>query len=137
MTGVMGSDVMQPVTVHLPFAAVGVGIARRRIAADLRAYGVAQQVIEDAEVVLSELMANAVRHARPLASGRISAAWQVGSRGVTVSVTDGGGDTTPAPTNASPLALGGRGLAIVAELSVDWGVRAGPDSTTVYATLPA
>jgi anti-sigma regulatory factor (Ser/Thr protein kinase) len=106
------------------------------MAADLRALGVAESVVEDAQVVLSELMANAVRHARPLASGGLAASWHVNSRGVTVSVTDGGGATTPAPAKASPLSLGGRGLAIVEELSVGWCVHTEPDATTVHATIP-
>ena len=133
-TGV-ASELMEPVTVAFPFAAAGVGQARRQMAGDLRAYGVAEEVVEDAQVVLSELMANAVRHARPLASGGLAASWQVNSQRVTLTVTDGGGATTPAPAKASLLSLGGRGLAIVEELTVEWGVSNGQDATTVYAVI--
>jgi anti-sigma regulatory factor (Ser/Thr protein kinase) len=131
----MASELIEPARVLLPFAPVGVGMARRQMAADLTALGVAQARLDDAQVVLSELMANSVRHARPLSSGRLLASWQLDARGITVSVTDGGGATTPTPLNASPLAMGGRGLAIVEELSLEWGVRIEDHATTVYATL--
>ena len=129
------NELMKPVTALFPFAPVGVGMARRQMTADLRAYGVAQSLLEDAQVVLSELMANSVRHGRPLPSGRISASWRVDAQGITVAVTDGGGATAPISVNASPLSMGGRGLSIVDALSVDWGVRADVGATTVYAVL--
>ena len=131
------SEVREPVTALFPFAASGVRAARQRLADDLQRSQVSPARIDDARLVLSELMANAIMHARPLPSGCIVASWQVDDRGVTISVTDGGGPTEPQPASASLLATGGRGLAVVQELSVDWGVRGDAHEVTVYATIPA
>ena len=133
----MGAGSLQePVTLLLPFAAIGVGLARRQLVADLKESDVGQTSIDDARVVLSELIANAIRHARPLESGRISASWRIDDSGITIEVSDGGAPTEPSATHAAPMALGGRGLAIVARLSRDWGVRREGPVTTVYATIP-
>lgn len=131
------SGLREPVTLLLPFAPMGVGLARRQMVADLKDCNVAQTSIDDARVVLSELIANAIRHARPLESGRISASWLVDHRGITIQVSDGGGVTEPTPRQAGPLALSGRGLTIVESLSADWGVRTEGSVTTVYATIDA
>jgi hypothetical protein len=59
---------------------------------------------------------------------------------VEVEVSDGGGPTTPAVNEPTNWAIGGRGLGIVARLSLHWGVRAQEDDgeaeTTVWAELP-
>jgi len=61
---------------------------------------------------------------------------------VEVEVSDGGGPTTPAVNEPTNWAIGGRGLGIVARLSLHWGVRAeeGEEGeepeTTVWAELP-
>ena len=85
--------------------------------------------------MLSELVANAIRHASPLESGRISVSWRVDDRGITIEVTDGGGVTEPARLQPSLLSTRGRGLSIVERLSRDWGVRRDGPVTTVYATI--
>ena len=56
-----------------------------------------------------------------------------------VEVSDGGGPTTPAVNEPTNWAIGGRGLGIVARLSLHWGVRAQEGEepeTTVWAELP-
>ena len=56
-----------------------------------------------------------------------------------VEVSDGGGETTPAVNEPTNWAIGGRGLGIVARLSVHWGIRAeqdGEPETTVWAEVP-
>lgn len=129
------SSLQEATTVQLPFAAVAVPLARRLLVADLKEAFVPQQRIDDARVVLSELMANSIRHARPLGSGQLQASWLVDPRGITLSVSDGGGDTRPEATRAAPLALGGRGLSIVEALCADWSVATEDTITTVYATI--
>ncbi|WP_348652554.1 ATP-binding protein [Streptomyces sp. WMMC500] len=52
----------------VPHGPDGVGLARRRLRADLRARGAAEATVDDAVLVLSELLSNACRHARPLAT---------------------------------------------------------------------
>ncbi|WP_461013741.1 ATP-binding protein [Streptomyces daliensis] len=102
----------------------GVGAARRRMREELLASGAPDPVVEDAVLILSELLSNACRHARPLSEDQcIRAAWSRDTKGeLTVSVTDGGGPTRPLPATPSVTARGGRGLAIITALARDWGV---------------
>ncbi|MFE3637208.1 ATP-binding protein [Streptomyces sp. NPDC059168] len=107
----------------------GVGKARHRMRAQLRGGGVSESVVDDAVLILSELLSNACKHGRPLGDapagdGAVRAAWKVDARGrLIVEVTDGGGPTRPAPATPSVTAHGGRGLNIITALADDWGVR--------------
>ncbi|WP_433549450.1 ATP-binding protein [Streptomyces sp. CA-294286] len=108
----------------------GVGAARRQMRAELYAKGVSESIIDDAVLILSELLSNACRHGRPLGNaaevgeGDVRAAWGVGPTGrLTVEVTDGGGPTRPVPATPSVTARGGRGLNIISALAQAWGVR--------------
>jgi anti-sigma regulatory factor (Ser/Thr protein kinase) len=90
----------------------------------LRAGGVAETVIDDAVLILSELLSNACRHGRPLGDADVRATWRIDPAGrLTVEVTDGGGPTRPVPATPSVTARGGRGLNIITALAKDWGVR--------------
>nr|WP_234476334.1 ATP-binding protein [Streptomyces sp. MBT65] len=107
----------------------GVGEARHRMRDQLRTGGVSEAVIDDAVLILSELLSNACKHGRPLGDalagdGDVRCAWRVDTGGrLTVEVTDGGGPTRPAPATPSVTAHGGRGLNIISALADDWGVR--------------
>nr|WP_237529457.1 ATP-binding protein [Streptomyces sp. SID5469] len=113
----------------VPHGPAGVGKARHRMRDQLRTGGVADSVIDDAVLILSELLSNACRHGRPLGDalagdGDVRAAWRVDDCGrLTVEVTDGGGPTRPVPATPSVTARGGRGLNIITALAEDWGVR--------------
>ncbi|EST37546.1 hypothetical protein N566_12465 [Streptomycetaceae bacterium MP113-05] len=96
---------------------------------ELRACGAPEGVVDDAVLILSELLSNACRHARPLsrttgaAEEFVQAAWSCARSGeVTIAVTDGGGPTRPLPSKPSVTARGGRGLAIITSLAMEWGV---------------
>lgn len=123
-------------TVLFSHASVSVGAARQRLANDLHKRGVPKDVIDDAVLVLSEVLSNALRHARPLGSGKMKVAWDVRAGAVEINVTDGGGATRPQPAQPSLSSLGGRGLGIVTTLTSDWGVRAAGNETTVWAVVP-
>ncbi|WP_445402727.1 ATP-binding protein [Streptomyces sp. LE64] len=113
----------------VPHGPAGVGAARRRMRTQLRGGGVPETVVDDAVLILSELLSNACRHGRPLGDalagdGEVRAAWRVDAAGrLTVEVTDGGGPTRPVPSTPSVTAHGGRGLNIITALADDWGVR--------------
>ncbi|MEU2248233.1 ATP-binding protein [Streptomyces sp. NPDC019224] len=100
-------------------------------------------VVDDAVLVLSELLSNACRHGRPLGrhnergDGAVRAAWRVDrTGGLTVEVTDGGGPTRPVPATPSVTARGGRGLNIISALAQEWGVRDGASGeVTVWVLL--
>jgi anti-sigma regulatory factor (Ser/Thr protein kinase) len=123
--------------VLLPWAPSSVATARWQLAADLRKAGLVTAVIGDAVLVLSELMSNAIRHARPLPGPLVQASWALCDESLTVSVRDGGAPTRPYASHPSPSALSGRGLAIVDCLASTWGVQDSPAGVTVWAILPA
>jgi anti-sigma regulatory factor (Ser/Thr protein kinase) len=121
----------------LPAAPASVAIARRRLAEELLAIGVLDTAIQDAALVLSELLSNAIRHARPLHGSWLRVAWGVDGESIEVAVSDGGGPTRPRPAHASRSSLGGRGIRIIEHLSSTWGVRDEDGMLTVWAILSA
>jgi anti-sigma regulatory factor (Ser/Thr protein kinase) len=123
--------------VLLPAAPASVAIARRRITEDLLAVGIFHAAVCDAALVISELLSNAIRHARPLHGSWLRVAWCLKGGSVEVAVSDGGSPTRPRPAHASRSSLGGRGISIVEHLANAWGVRADDDMLTVWAILPA
>jgi len=122
--------------VLLPCDPASVAVARRRITADLAAAGVFGTAVGDAALIVSELLSNAILHARPLHGRWLQVAWIVAAGSVEVAVSDGGGPTQPRAEPLSLSAIGGRGLGIVDRLSDRWGVRAESQRTTVWAVLP-
>jgi anti-sigma regulatory factor (Ser/Thr protein kinase) len=123
--------------VLLPWAPSSVATARWQLSADLREAGLVAAVIGDAALVLSELLSNAIRHARPLPGALVQVSWALGDGSLTVSVRDGGSRTRPHAGHPSPSAVGGRGLAIVECLASNWGVQDSTGGVTVWAILPA
>jgi two-component sensor histidine kinase len=79
-------------------------------------------VVDDATLVVSELIGNAVRYGRPLPGNELWVAWEVEPGSLLVKVTDGGGDQSPRFRDAGPSDVRGRGLAIVDSLARKWGV---------------
>ncbi|MEW1749396.1 ATP-binding protein [Streptomyces angustmyceticus] len=149
---VVAQEVPTSSIMAVPHGPVGVGMARRRMREELLASGVQDTVVDDAVLVLSELLSNSCRHARPIyengspdfvtpgakdTPASVRASWRIDAQGrLTVAVTDGGGPTRPLPATPSVTARGGRGLAIIRSLAKDWGVRdtAGGE-VTVWAVL--
>ncbi len=129
MALVVAQEVPTSSSMAVPHGPAGVGGARHRMRDQLRMGGVSESVIDDAVLILSELLSNACKHGRPLGDasagdGDVRAAWRVDPRGrLIVEVTDGGGPTRPAPATPSVTAHGGRGLNIITALADDWGVR--------------
>jgi anti-sigma regulatory factor (Ser/Thr protein kinase) len=123
--------------VLLPAAPSSVAIARRRLTDELRAAGIFDTAVCDAALVISELLSNAIRHARPLHGSWLRVAWTLDEDSVELAVSDGGSPTRPRPAHAPRSSLGGRGISIVEHLSRTWGVRADEDVLTVWAILPA
>ncbi|WP_342755668.1 ATP-binding protein [Allonocardiopsis opalescens] len=121
----------------LPHTPSSVAAARQHLCGDLRSAGVRPGTVDDAALVLSELLSNALRHARPLPSGEIRVSWHCGSGMVELSVSDGGAATEPKLARPGLSALGGRGLGIVEHLAQRWGVRAEEGVNTVWAILMA
>ncbi|GIH93834.1 ATP-binding protein [Planobispora siamensis] len=123
--------------VMLPYAPSSVAVARQCLSSDLQEWGVYETAIDDAVLVVSELLSNALRHAHPLPSGQVKVSWRWTDGHVEVAVSDGGATTEPRAGRASLSALGGRGLGIVEYLADRWGVRHEGETTTVWAVVTA
>ncbi len=122
--------------VRLRHEPVSVGVGRRRVRAELAEVGLPDALLDDVQVVLSELMGNSVRHARPIAGGVVLVGWRVADGEVSVRVTDGGSLQRIAPREPSPMSDSGRGLHIVERLCRAWGVTEHAGALrTVWAVL--
>ena len=123
-------------TIRVPWSTSSVASARKSVVEHLRGRGdVSTVVVDEAEIVVSELVANAVRHARPLGDGTLRVHWKVKAGVVEVEVTDGGSDSVPRPAPRAIWAPSGRGLRIVRSLAHEWGVTEDRNGTTVWASL--
>jgi anti-sigma regulatory factor (Ser/Thr protein kinase) len=122
-------------TMRLPFAPASVSVARQSLQTWMNANGGSGEAVEDARLVISELVANSVRHARPLSDGEILVGWAMADHGVELSVTDGGSGTRPRNVHAPTSALAGRGMAIVERLAQDWWTERSGSRSTVHARL--
>ena len=103
---------------ELPPVLESVGVARELVACD-----VPVSVRGDVALVVSELVANAVKHS----SGPIGVRVEVGADRVRVSVRDG----SPTPLGPSD----GYGLRIVEHIACEFGVRTDPHGKTVWAEI--
>jgi anti-sigma regulatory factor (Ser/Thr protein kinase) len=105
--------------------------ARRFVASTLDALG-CPELIEVACLLTSELVTNAIVHAQ----GRIGLSVEVDdAHHLRVEVHDGAAACRAAPRQAAPGDQRGRGLAMVASLSDEWGVRPEPMGKTIWFAL--
>jgi serine/threonine-protein kinase RsbW len=92
---------------------------------------------DDLLVCATELVSNAVRHARPLPGGDLCVVYTLGPADVEVRVLDGGSRTHPHVCAVNLDSAHGRGMFIVSKLSTDWGARTlGDGSQEVWARVP-
>jgi anti-sigma regulatory factor (Ser/Thr protein kinase) len=88
-------------------------VAREGIRRDLAAAGIAGRVGADAELVLTELVANAVLHGEADADGLIEVSWSVGADRILLGVRDSGRASDLRAGDLSSAGTSGRGLALV------------------------
>ena len=100
-------------SLRAPHEPASVGKVRREVVNDLQTRDLPEQIVDEAEMVASELLTNAVRHARPLSDGTIRVRWKIRGDVVEVEVTDGGGESVPRPAPRTVWLSSGRGLRIV------------------------
>lgn len=120
--------------VSVPHHAISVP-AVRRMMADSLANELDEELVHEASVIATELLANAVQHARPRDDGRMVIRWQVRAGVLDLEVTDGGSCGEVRPRRPAMLASSGRGLRIVRHLAHEWGVFHCADGRTVWACL--
>ncbi|MEU9339731.1 ATP-binding protein [Streptomyces sp. NPDC048278] len=122
----------------MPPVAGAVPDVRRRAGAVLAAWKVSPDVIEDALLIVSELLTNAIVHALPPAVLRLSWTHDAGLGTLRIEVTDSG----PARTAGQPPAdidpdEHGRGEEIVHALATRYGIHTRPGAITRWADLVA
>lgn len=124
-----------PRTLSLPFDPGSARLARNELSSWIQECAASAELTEDARLVISELVGNAIRHARPLPGSTMKVAWSCAPDGLDISVTDGGAATVPQRLDAGLSDLAGRGLAIVEALADRWWIEAKKSGTTVHALL--
>jgi len=123
----------------LPHELASASVARRHVTDMLQRQGIAPDRCDDAALVVSELVGNALRHGRPRPDGTLRVAWTLDGHRLRVEVTDGGGPTTPQlrPVTQRTMDVSGRGLAIIDVIAEAWGSHSDGAGTTVWALVPA
>ena len=107
--------------------------ARRLVALVLRRRGWHERDVERAQLAASELVTNAVVHAKTDATLRL----QVGGPAVRLEVSDAAPTHDPVPRDTDLRQVGGLGLPLVAALSRAWGVERRPSAKAVWCELVA
>lgn len=120
----------------VPHAPTSARAVRRQLVGELGSRGLSGSLLAEASLVVTELLANALRHARPLPGGCLRASWLFDHDCLIITVTDGGSETTPNALQQGATGEGGRGLAIVDALAAEWGVDDEDGRTSVWAALP-
>jgi anti-sigma regulatory factor (Ser/Thr protein kinase) len=106
--------------------------ARRAVRRFCEEHGFAG-VADDAELLTSELVTNAIRYA----SSHVSVTATATGAAVLIHVTDdGGAPAYIAATLSTATCESGRGVYVVSELAGDWGVIPSDDATTAWFRLP-
>ena len=114
----------------LPAHATSASIARRFVGRRLVEHEL-PYLVDDVQLVVSELASNALTHARTPFTVTLAA----GEQSLLVKVRDGS-PCHPIIVDATPLDSAGRGVTLVALLSRDWGVTAhADDGKTVWAAF--
>ncbi|AQT70461.1 SpoIIE family protein phosphatase [Streptomyces sp. fd1-xmd] len=113
-------------TWQLQAAPTAAATARHHVRRQLTAWNVPEQTALNTELIVSELVTNAVRYGKPPLELRL-----LHDRTLACELRDAG---VAAPTlrHAGPADEGGRGLFIVGELADDWGVRYDDHGKTIW-----
>ena len=85
-----------------------------------------------AELLVSELVTNALLHALPPLEVRVQ---PIGATGVRIEVYDAASDRVPIRDGAPLDAETGRGIEIIAALASRWGIESGASGKLVWAEL--
>ncbi|MEU2671754.1 SpoIIE family protein phosphatase [Streptomyces sp. NPDC007164] len=113
-------------TWELPSDRTSPGVARTLVRDRLDSWHLDEETIEATELIVSELVTNAVRHGTPPLRLRL-----ILDRTLTCEVHDGS-PVSPHLRHARTVDEGGRGLFIVSQLAAHWGTRYGTDGKTLW-----
>lgn len=134
------------VVLPLPRILEALAAVRHRVRAVLAGWDLPPDLADDALLVVSEMTTNAITHALPPATLRLSRVPGPGQCTLRVQVTDAGpvarsreegprGEGSREETGDAPCEEHGRGIAIVAALSVRCGICVRPGEVTRWADL--
>ncbi|WTW98399.1 serine/threonine-protein phosphatase [Streptomycetaceae bacterium NBC_01309] len=127
-TRVLGADRTRSWTLHnRPESAAE---ARRLAARQLADWGM-EELAFTAELLVSELVTNSVRYS----TGQIDLRLIVRENTLACEVTDAN-SAAPRMRRSQDDDEGGRGLFLIAQFALDWGVRSQPRGKTIWAELP-
>lgn len=119
------------IRIPVPADPSAVGRVRRSMARTLRAIGL-ESIVDDFQIVASELVTNAVRYG----ADPVEIAVSIQDGNVRISVTDSNVDSFPATKPPTDTQGSGRGLHLIAALSSSWGITEHDNKKTVWAELP-
>jgi serine/threonine-protein kinase RsbW len=125
-------------TVEVPPRAQAVPDVRRHARAVLARWRTGDRLAGLVELVVSELVTNAVVHAGAKAEpegGRLCLTLRWDDGGVAVVVRDSGARFLPVASRAAGLTEHGRGLLLVAALAKEWGAEPLPRGKRVWCLL--
>jgi anti-sigma regulatory factor (Ser/Thr protein kinase) len=122
--------------ITVPFDTHAASTARAALAEFCRVNEVPHPYVDDVLLVVSELVSNAVVHARARPGGGLLVRWRQMGPELLLTVGDGGADAEPVMREVDVEAVSGRGLALVAGLSRRWWFDVDPDGATVHALVP-
>lgn len=131
----MTAPLQGPVSMSMPFSPESAARVRVALQSWLHHRGSEESVVDDARLVATELVGNAVRHASPLRNGTVLVRWQEVDSQLVMSVCDGGGDSRPERRVAAPDDVRGRGLQLVDALSSTWWVEDTSHLRTVHVRM--
>ncbi|MFI1164723.1 ATP-binding protein [Streptomyces sp. NPDC020801] len=123
----------------LPRAPEAVRTVRRSAREVLAHWALPAETADDAVLVITELITNAITHARPPAELRLSMPGGGGRRALRIEVTDAGPVPRHRPSPGGPHPAvweeSGRGTGIIAALSIRHGTSHRPRGSTRWADL--
>ncbi|MGW0555880.1 ATP-binding protein [Streptomyces sp. NPDC002926] len=114
---------------QVPPDPAAVADTRRRAAAQLTRWGL-REAVPTTELIVSELVTNAIRHASAPIELRLI------HDGALICEVSDASSTSPHPRRAQELDEGGRGLLLVGRLSERWGTRHTGSGKTNWAEQP-
>lgn len=121
--------------VRVPFVPSAARTARHQLGTFLEDQHLAQPVVDDALVVISELVTNALRHATPQRDGELGVSWVLDDGDLVLAVDDGGSSRAPRIASSGTVDESGRGLSIVSVLTRRWWVERQGGGVRVSARL--
>lgn len=119
------------VDLTLPRDSTAPRMARNAVTTLLDGAGAAPELLGDAQLVATELVTNAIRHACGLV--RLHASF--GEESVRIEVADESAESIPVRARAEGLAEGGHGMALIETLAVRWGITPVARGKVVWAEL--